>query len=182
MCGTDNFCAHHLPSHLIHHAALLSCPSPILFWETEKMSSVKTCKRIHLLQAEECYKQLEMYATFISEGHNSLNYFYSDSPSSSHVCLMYHCSNPQELLHPFRSRAVRSWISRNHPCISSSSPSVTQRDCQCLHTLPSFLSTLLFPHKWLIQGLSVRVLFQQHSRKVQHYVQQHRGTSVCSLL
>lgn len=148
MCGTDNFCAYHSPSHLTNCGGLLSCPSPTLFWETEKRNSVKTCIRIHLLQAEGFYKQLEMYATFLSEGHNSLKYFYSQTAlPSPHVCLVFKCSKPQELLHPFRSRAVGSWICRNHLFISSSPPSVTQRNCQSLHTLPSFLSSLLFPHQ-----------------------------------
>lgn len=70
-----------VPSHLTHHAAFLSCPSPTLFWEAEKMKSTKTYIRINLLQAERLSKHLEIHATLHSEGHNSLKYFYSqDSP------------------------------------------------------------------------------------------------------
>lgn len=89
MCGTDNFRAYNSPSHLTRYGALLSCPSPTLFRETEKMNCVKTCVRIPLLQAEGCYKQLEMYATFLSEGHNSLKYFYSQTalPSPRLSCI-----------------------------------------------------------------------------------------------
>lgn len=179
MCGTDTFCAYNSPSHLTRYGALLSCPSPTLFWETEKMNYVKTCVRIPLLQAEGFYKQLEMYATFLSEGHNSLKYFYSQTAlPSPHVCLVYQRSKPQELLHSFRSRAVGSWICRNHP-VPLLSPRGIASPCTPSSPSSALSSSLT---KWLIQGLSVRVLLQQHSRKVQHCVQQHGGTSVCSLL
>lgn len=79
-----------VPSHLTHHAAFLSCPSPTLFWEAEKMKSAKTYIRINLLQADRLSNHLEIHATLHSEGHNSLKYFYSqDSPFLVHMFVLH---------------------------------------------------------------------------------------------
>lgn len=123
-----------------------------------------------------------MYATFLSDDYNRLKYFYSDSPSQSTSVSSIIAVNLKNYSTPLGQEQRGHGSEEITHVISSSSPSVTQRYCQFLHTLPSFVSTILFPHKWLIQGLSVGVLFQQHGRKAQQCVQQHRGPSVCSLL
>lgn len=63
--------------------------------------------------------------------------------------------------------------------LPSSSPSVTQRECQSLSTLPSSLSTLLFPHKWLIQGLSIWVLFSSTAGRC-HIMCSNTEAQVCA--
>lgn len=60
---------------------LLPALLPPILGDTEN----EQCKDLYKNSStpEEFYKQLEMYATFLSEGYNRLKYFYSDSPSQS---------------------------------------------------------------------------------------------------